>query len=221
MGGARGKKRSTITEMALAAFLERGFANATMDLVATTANVSKATVYAKFSSKDELLAAIVASAACLVDAESHNRPEYPVCRRSFRETCHGQKTSARGFDGYEGDIAFDPDSEIVTAAEVTPGNNDGDQGAGKFLELLANENGHRPKAERKIDHLVRRHGGGRTPRPRTRAPEVACTAKLHDRVSARATVLSVRVLTCCGVMRLVDIWVGVCARGCAWVFALC
>jgi Transposase DDE domain/Transposase domain (DUF772) len=35
---------------------------------------------------------------------------------------HGHKTSAHGFDGYKGHIAADPDSEIITAAEVGPGN---------------------------------------------------------------------------------------------------
>jgi hypothetical protein len=35
---------------------------------------------------------------------------------------HGHKTAARGFDGYKGHVALDPDSEIVTATAVTPGN---------------------------------------------------------------------------------------------------
>jgi hypothetical protein len=35
---------------------------------------------------------------------------------------HGHKTTARGFDGYKGHIAIDPDAEIVTAVAVTPGN---------------------------------------------------------------------------------------------------
>ena len=35
---------------------------------------------------------------------------------------HGHKTSARGFDGYKGHIASDPDSEIITATEATAGN---------------------------------------------------------------------------------------------------
>lgn len=35
---------------------------------------------------------------------------------------HGHKTSARKFDGYKGHVAIDPDSEIITAAVVTPGN---------------------------------------------------------------------------------------------------
>jgi transposase len=38
------------------------------------------------------------------------------------EARHGHKTAARGFDGYKGHVAVDPDSEIITAATVTPGN---------------------------------------------------------------------------------------------------
>lgn len=38
------------------------------------------------------------------------------------ETRHGHKTAARGFDGYKGHIAIDPDSESVTASAVTAGN---------------------------------------------------------------------------------------------------
>ena len=35
---------------------------------------------------------------------------------------HGHKTAARGFDGYKGHLAIDPDSEIITATAVTAGN---------------------------------------------------------------------------------------------------
>ena len=35
---------------------------------------------------------------------------------------HGHKTSARGFDGYKGHLALDPDAEIVTATDVTAAN---------------------------------------------------------------------------------------------------
>ena len=35
---------------------------------------------------------------------------------------HGHKTVSRGFDGYKGHVAVDPDSEIVTDTIVTPGN---------------------------------------------------------------------------------------------------
>ena len=38
------------------------------------------------------------------------------------EARHGHKTAARGFDGYKGHAAMDPDTEIITATTVTPGN---------------------------------------------------------------------------------------------------
>ncbi|WP_201749930.1 IS1182 family transposase [Micromonospora sicca] len=38
------------------------------------------------------------------------------------EARHGHKTSHRGFDGYKGHIAVDPDAEIITATTVTAGN---------------------------------------------------------------------------------------------------
>jgi hypothetical protein len=38
------------------------------------------------------------------------------------EARHGHKTAARSFDGYKGHAAIDPDSEIITATVVTPGN---------------------------------------------------------------------------------------------------
>src|SRR5262249_35342820 len=38
------------------------------------------------------------------------------------EARHGHKTASRGFDGYKGHIAMDPDSEIITATAVTAGN---------------------------------------------------------------------------------------------------
>jgi len=40
---------------------------------------------------------------------------------------HGHKTRHRGFDGYKGHLALDPDSEIITATQVTAGNT-GDAG---------------------------------------------------------------------------------------------
>ena len=49
---------------------------------------------------------------------------------------HGHKTSARGFDGYKGHLALDPDSEIVTATEVSAANA-GD--AEPATDLLADE----------------------------------------------------------------------------------
>jgi hypothetical protein len=54
------------------------------------------------------------------------------------EARHGHKTAARGFDGYKGHLAIDPDSEIITATTVTAGNTgDAEPAAG----LLADELG--------------------------------------------------------------------------------
>jgi hypothetical protein len=49
---------------------------------------------------------------------------------------HGHKTSARGFDGYKGHVAIDPDSELITATTVTAANQ-GDAAAAE--QLLAGE----------------------------------------------------------------------------------
>jgi hypothetical protein len=38
------------------------------------------------------------------------------------EARHGHKTASRGFDGYKGHIAIDPDSEIIVSTTVTAGN---------------------------------------------------------------------------------------------------
>ena len=49
---------------------------------------------------------------------------------------HGHKTSARGFDGYKGHVAIDPDCELITATTVSAGNG-GDAAAAPGL--LADE----------------------------------------------------------------------------------
>ncbi len=55
------------------------------------------------------------------------------------DTRHGHKTAARGFDGYKGHVALDPDTEIITATTVTPGNA-GDAGvADDLITDLLNE----------------------------------------------------------------------------------
>jgi hypothetical protein len=51
---------------------------------------------------------------------------------------HGHKTSARGLDGGKGHVAADPDSEIITATAVTPGNSgDAEAAEGLLADLLA------------------------------------------------------------------------------------
>lgn len=54
------------------------------------------------------------------------------------ETRHGHKTASRSFDGYKGHIAVDPDSEIITATEVTAGNaSDGSVAAALCPDVFA------------------------------------------------------------------------------------
>jgi Transposase DDE domain/Transposase domain (DUF772) len=57
---------------------------------------------------------------------------------------HGHKTSTRGFDGYKGHVAVDPDSELITATTVTAGN----VGDGQAVDaLLASELAERDATE--------------------------------------------------------------------------
>jgi len=54
---------------------------------------------------------------------------------------HGHKTSARGFDGYKGHVAVDPDSEIITATAVTPGNTGDDHVTEELIADLLEDTG--------------------------------------------------------------------------------
>jgi hypothetical protein len=56
------------------------------------------------------------------------------------EARHGHKTNSRSFDGYKGHIAIDPDTEIITATGVTPGNSGDAEVAGVLLaDILPSE----------------------------------------------------------------------------------
>jgi IS5 family transposase/transposase len=56
------------------------------------------------------------------------------------EARHGHKTTARSFDGYKGHVAVDPDSEIITAVVVTPGNaGDASVATDLIADLLADD----------------------------------------------------------------------------------
>lgn len=58
------------------------------------------------------------------------------------EARHGHKTSARGFDGFKGHIAIDPDAEIVTATEVGAANaGDAEPAADLLAEVLPADTG--------------------------------------------------------------------------------
>jgi len=90
---------------------------AALDGRALTAAVAKAAV---------LLAALVGQ-----DLEQGDDGVFRIARRVAKDRIistvdvdarHGHKTSARGFDGYKGHVAMEPDSEIITATTVTAGN---------------------------------------------------------------------------------------------------
>ena len=72
---------------------------------------------------------------------------------------HGHKTAARGFDGYKGHIAVDPDSEIITDTVVTPGNA-GDASAAQDLidDLVTASTG--PSTDTYRDTDTDTEGGG-------------------------------------------------------------
>ena len=74
----------------------------------------------------ELLAKVVGQ-----DLEKTDDGTFRIARRVAKdriistvdpEARHGHKTAARGFDGYKGHVAMDPDTEIITDTTVTPGN---------------------------------------------------------------------------------------------------
>ncbi|HZK50473.1 MAG TPA: IS1182 family transposase [Actinomycetota bacterium] len=72
---------------------------------------------------------------------------------------HGHKSSSKGFDGYKGHIAIDPDSEIITAASVgTANEGDGDS----MPELLGEleEQQERAAADDEQDPQPSRDGDG-------------------------------------------------------------
>jgi hypothetical protein len=52
------------------------------------------------------------------------------------EARHGHKTNHRGFDGYKGHIAIDPDAEVITATAVTAGNTGDAQPAAALITDL-------------------------------------------------------------------------------------
>jgi AMP-binding enzyme/Transposase DDE domain len=74
----------------------------------------------------ELLATVLGQ-----DLEAGDDGRFRIARRVAKDRViatvdpdarHGHKTQARGFDGYKGHVAVDPDSEIITDTIATPGN---------------------------------------------------------------------------------------------------
>ncbi|HEY6424205.1 MAG TPA: IS1182 family transposase [Pseudonocardiaceae bacterium] len=98
-----------------------------------------------------LVAAVTQAAALLATVVGQDLAEgddgvFRIARRVAKDRVistvdpqarHGHKTAARGFDGYKGHAAMDPDSEIITATTVTPGNTgDASAAADLIADLL-------------------------------------------------------------------------------------
>lgn len=109
----------------------------------------------------ELVEAVAQAASLLAtvlgqDLETGSDGAFRIARRVAKDrvistvdpdTRHGHKTSARGFDGYKGHAAVDPDSEIITATAVTPGNAGDVTVAEDLLADLLGEQAEPPQAE--------------------------------------------------------------------------
>jgi hypothetical protein len=96
------------------------------DAHAVLARLDERKIEGELSQAAVLLATVVGQ-----DLEQREDGVFRIARRVAKdrvistvdpEARHGHKTAARGFDGYKGHIAIDPDSEIVVSTAVTPGN---------------------------------------------------------------------------------------------------
>jgi len=98
----------------------------TRDAHAVLAHLHSRELYDAVRAAAELLATVAGQ-----DVEEGQDGVFRIARKVAKDrtistadpaTRHGHKTAARGFDGYKGHIAVDPDSEIITATATTPGN---------------------------------------------------------------------------------------------------
>lgn len=102
----------------------------------------------------ELLATVVGQ-----DLEEGEVGAFRIARKVARdrvistvdpETRHGHKTKARGFDGYKGHVAVDPDSELVTDTVVTPGNAGDASVAADLIDDLVDDTANEDAPEAKV-----------------------------------------------------------------------
>lgn len=77
---------------------------------------------------------------------------------------HGHKTQSKGFDGYKGHIAEDPDSEIITNTKVTPGNVGDGAVAAELIDDLASDEPSTAKAGKARDNRSRKKRKRRKPK---------------------------------------------------------
>jgi IS5 family transposase len=111
-----------------------------------------------------LLAALVGQ-----DLECREDGSFRIARRVAKnriistvdvDARHGHKTSARGFDGYKGHVAVDPDSELIVSTTVTAGNV-GDAGAAEDL-LAADLDSNETEADESEETAAAEQAGAQT-----------------------------------------------------------
>lgn len=119
------------------------------DAIACLVVLEGRTLQTEIKEAMELLATVVGQ-----DLEETQEGTYRIARQVARdrvistvdpEARHGHKSSARGFDGYKGHVAVDPDSEIITKTAVTAGNAGDASVAVDLIEDLVDA--HRPADE--------------------------------------------------------------------------
>ncbi len=111
------------------------------DAYAVLGSLDGRSLAAELNAAAKLLATVVGQ-----DLEEGNNGLFRIARRVAPdriistvdpEARHGHKTAARGFDGYKGHVAIDPDSEIITSTAVTAANeSDGSVAVDLLAEIL-------------------------------------------------------------------------------------
>lgn len=108
------------------------------DAYAVIEQMENRKVEVELSQAIELLATVVGQ-----DLEKDGEGSYSIRRGVAKDRVistvdaaarHGHKTQSRSFDGYKGHISIDPDSEIIVASDVTPGNVGDGEAAGALIE---------------------------------------------------------------------------------------
>jgi hypothetical protein len=149
------------------------------DAYAILAQLDDRTVSAKLQQAARLLATVVGQ-----DIEQREDGVFRILRGVAKdrvistvdpEARHGHKTAARGFDGYKGHVAVDPESEIITATEVTPGNvADGDAAESLLADVLAEKPSSTP-SQAETARAAEGHAGEENPAEKTSEPSSAQT----------------------------------------------
>lgn len=107
-------KRADILKASLAHFLKYGFGRAAMAEIAREADVSTATLYKHFNSKEDLFSAIVAEAARVVEDEFAQRPPGDTLAEILKNAC--RQYVAVQYDGHMNDLM----RIVIAEAMVNP-----------------------------------------------------------------------------------------------------